>query len=443
MTRAPEPPAFEVLDALSGLCRLERRDGTLDGSVPLRVVQGCVPFLEGNAFGFQVVLGRELLLEKRLGGPRATAAPAHQRATESARKGALPRLAAQGFLGPPWLKALEQGLGWSEGGLGGRKLRLWTGLLVRPREGLWLRVSAGANRRNVRVNVDTYYIEDHRHFTPLVLDLTLLCDELWLQGEIATLAPVAPSATFEVQGLAQAPEVGQAHGDFYDQRYFATKKGEITKKYRKLVGRKEEAKPPEKALCRLIEAGPASHRVAPVGPFLGPASPQPSPRPRGPGELREVRFGNLVPFRASFDGHTMRIEHDNKTLPARAREVERCFAEAMGKGFQEEHRGALWYLTKYFTPHPPGEAHFFVKPWAFVCTPPGWSCLVDGEPGDGYDILRGVVATDRFHATPAVFWLHRIGTIEVGEHTPLMRVLPVPRSLLPATFRQATFRDGV
>ena len=99
----------------------------------------------------------------------------------------------------------------------------------------------------------------------------------------------------------------------------------------------------------------------------------------------------------------------------------------------------MWYFTKYFTHHPPGEPHFFVKPWAFVQTPPGWSCLLEGVHGDGFDVLRGVVATDMFYATPAVFQVYRTGEpIRVRFGEPLLHVMPIPRRLLQAGFRQAT-----
>jgi hypothetical protein len=94
------------------------------------------------------------------------------------------------------------------------------------------------------------------------------------------------------------------------------------------------------------------------------------------------------------------------------------------------------YLTKYFTPHPPGEPHFFVKPWALTATPPGWSSLIEGVHGDGYDVLRGVISTDSFHATPAVFRIHREGArVNVAEDAPLLRVIPIPRSLLDGEIR--------
>jgi hypothetical protein len=111
----------------------------------------------------------------------------------------------------------------------------------------------------------------------------------------------------------------------------------------------------------------------------------------------------------------------------------------MGAAGGLEHAGSELYLTKYFTPHPPGEPHFFVKPWALTATPPGWSSLVEGMHGDGYDVMRGIVSTDVFHATPAVFRVHREGTrFQVAEGAPLLRVIPLPRALLGHEFRLST-----
>jgi hypothetical protein len=106
----------------------------------------------------------------------------------------------------------------------------------------------------------------------------------------------------------------------------------------------------------------------------------------------------------------------------------------LGPGFGVEHKGAVLYLTKYFTPHPQGEPHFFVKPWAFTVTPRGWSSLLEGVRGEGWDVMRGVVWTDRFHATPAVFSMQGGRRVRVREGAPLLDVVPVPRSLLAEGF---------
>ena len=61
--------------------------------------------------------------------------------------------------------------------------------------------------------------------------------------------------------------------------------------------------------------------------------------------------------------------------------------------------------------------------------------LIDGEPSVGFDVMRGVVHTDAFFATPAVFSLWRPGPdldIEVGQ--PLSRITPIPRELLDPAF---------
>ncbi|WP_234023588.1 hypothetical protein [Sorangium cellulosum] len=471
---------FEVLDAL-GLCRLTRRSGDLDGAVPLRVAKACVPLLEGNTFGHQITLAWPIEVQRRLGSLRAEPAGEHREALLRAHRAALPRLVSQGFLAPDgaWHRALRGGLAWTcRTGLGRPRLRLWTGLLVRPDPGIWLRVAGAANRRNVLIEVSEVYLADDGAFVPLVVELRV-GDEapgsLRLEGEIACLAPVRPDVRIEACALADAPEVGRAHAAFYDARYFAAKKGEVTRKYRRLVGGKAgeakgsagegsaragdvgegragEGSADEEntgegnagpARVRLVVAGPAAPEITEVTEVTTAAGPDPVPWRGGARRLASLVVRNAVPFRATFDGHTLAVAPEAQRLAEGAAAVERTFARVFGEDFIAANRGALWYLTKYFTPHPPGEPHFFVKPWAFTRTPPGWSSLLDGVHGDGYDVMRGVVATDVFFATPAVFHVRRIGApIEVPEGAPLLRVLPVPRDLLRAGFREARFLDA-
>ena len=104
----------------------------------------------------------------------------------------------------------------------------------------------------------------------------------------------------------------------------------------------------------------------------------------------------------------------------------------------DRHPGALLYLTKYFTPHPPGEPNFFVKPASLLETSPGVSTLLDGVCGAGYDVLRGVVRTDGFHATPAVFQVAPGRSIAVARGTPLVEMFPIPRDLIDADVARTT-----
>ncbi|APR84347.1 Hypothetical protein A7982_09696 [Minicystis rosea] len=445
--KAPETTAFEVLDAL-GLVRLDKRSGDLDGAVPLRVAQACVPLLEGNAFGHQINLTKPIEIRKSLGRVTVEIASPHREPLAAAHRASLPRLVAQGFLarGSAWPSVLEGGVAQVERkGLARTRIRLWTGLLVRADAGVWLRVSATANRRNRFIEIEEHIIPDGGAFVPLVLDITLRSDapdRVRLEGEIGTLAPFAPGARIDEVPLAAAPEIGEAHAAFYDAAYFAAKKGEPTRKYRK-----QKPPPPDTdatlpARCRLITAGPAGHAITTAVRFAGEAGPNVT-APSG-ASLPRIVFQNLVPFEARFDGHTLAVDPDRRALEDGARAVEQTFSAALGPSFVSEHRGALWYLTKYFTPHPPGEPHFFVKPWAFVQTPPGFSCLLEGLHGDGFDVLRGVVSTDVFHATPAVFHVHRAGDpIRVPFGEPLLHVIPIPRRLLHAGFRKASFHDDL
>jgi hypothetical protein len=434
--------SFEVLDAL-GLCRLEKRAGDLDGSVPLRVAQACMPMLEGNAFGWQVRLLEPIEVRRSFGRIAAAFVDPHREAVEAAQRAALPRLLAQGFVAPsgPWHAAIAgSAVKIERTGIAAARIRVFTGLLLRPDEGVLLRVSGTANRRNRLVEVEEHFIADEGAFVPLILTITLAPDapdRVRLEGEIATVAPVCRGAAIDVVPLAEAREVGEGHAAFFDQAYFETKKGEPTRKYRRMKTRDQPEEPATEPRCRVVTAGPPAHRITASGLLAGAAG------VREGEAVPRVIFSNLLAFEARWDGHTLTIDPDREALAAGGRAVEKAFDEAMGAGFVEAHRGAIWYFTKYFTPHPPGEPHFFVKPWAFFTTPTGWSSLVEGLHGDGWDALRGVIATDVFHATPAVFQVHRAGApIRVRAGEPLVHVLPVPRRLLAAGPRPASFRDA-
>jgi hypothetical protein len=328
---------------------------------------------------------------------------------------------------------------------------LWTGLLVRPDPGVWLRLAATGNRRNTSLAVGEFVVPDGAGFVPLVLELTLRnpdVDALTLHGELACLAPLRPGVRVETLPLDAAPEVGRAHAAFYDPDYFARKRSEVTRKYRRLVARGGDNAAAMKArpasvVCRVVVAGPSSHAVGTFTRFATRDGIAATVGRGGDGAGYEyVVYRNEVAFRALFDGHTVALEPEARALAAGARAVLARWTEVHGADFVAAHRGALLYLTKYFTPHPPGEPHFFVKPWAFTQTPAGWSCVLDGVHGDGYDVMRGVVATDRFFATPAVFRLWREGrAVSVPAGAPLLRVLPVPRALLAAEYRRVGFPD--
>ncbi len=426
--------SFEVLDCLDSLFRLARRSPTLDGSVPVRVARACVPLLEGNAHGFQLNLERPLRLTRRWGRWRAAWSEEDGRDLERRHRGAVPRLGVEGFLASaPWTKALAAGL--AQPAAGGQ--RLFTGLLVKPDKGTWLRVTNAANRRNTLFEVVEQVIPDDDAWVPLVLELRPRPGaprHFGISGEVACLAALRPGVRFREGALNDATELAAAHARFYDRAYFEGKKEDSTGKYRRSVAGESAIAGDEVGVGRVVRIGRSLVDILPLGPFTTASGPAPVARPHDSRRIDTLVFRNEVAFTAFYDGHTLALDYDRKGLRAKAEVVERAFLAAAPDSL--EHPGAALYLTRYFTPHPPGEPHFFLKPWAFTQTPAGWSSLLDGLHGDGYDVMRGVVSTDSFFATPAVFRIHRVGApVFVPEGRPLLRVVPVPRPLLAADFR--------
>ncbi len=407
--------SFEVLDAL-GLTELRKRRRDLDGTVPMRAVQGCEPLLAGNAFGFQVTLLQPITLRRRSGTWTVGFREPFGGALAVGHRAALSRLVRQGLVDPDDEFARTFAEGFVQPRADG--LLLWTGLCVRADPGVGLRVSATANRRNRSVGVTEQWIADDRGFVPLVLHLTLPADgpdRVVLDGEVATVAPLVPDVRIEEVPLAAARSVGATHAAFFDPAYAASKRNGPTRRYRALRPFPEGVAGP--SWCRVVPLGPATHTIAP--------------------DVPRLVLGNPVPFEASFDGRAVTIDPDHGALWVGAREVERTFADAMGPGFLGRNPFAVGYFTRYLTAHPPGEPHFFANPWVFVQTPPGWSCLLEGVHGDGVDGLRAVVATDVFHTVPAVFQLLGSATpVPFDRGRPLLEVIPVPRRLMRSGYRQ-------
>jgi len=420
---------FEALAAFEPVARLVKRDATLDGAVPLRVAQACVPLLEGNAFGHQVTFGKRLVVRSRLGRLSLESSPALED-VDRAHRAAVPFLVAQGILerGGAWATQLAKKWWWTERGT----LRVWTGLLVRPRRGTWLRVSGAGSRAILGLHVRTTWIGDQDDApVPLVVDIEDASDGTRLEGEVATIAAVTPDVRVEIVSLRDAPALALAHAEFYDAKYFATKKGEVTKKYRRVIGRTKDDEAAGPARVRIAHFGGPKPEIVRVERVLCASSTTPVAAPRDGRALEIARFLNAVPFRAHYDGNTLDVEPDREALARGARAVEAELAGALPDllASNSESKGAVLYLTKYFTPHPHGEPHFFVKPWAFTQTPPGWSSVLEGVRGKGFDVMRGVVWTDRFHATPAVFSVAAQERIRVAAGAPLVDALAIPRTL--------------
>ncbi len=446
----------DVVDAL-GWCALSARSPILEGSVPLRVAQACTPLLEGNAYGLQLTLRAPLVVERGLVSATTSLGAAEEHLWALWR-GALPRLIDEGLVRGPWQQELARGL---VRATGRASSRFWTGLLLRPQKGLWLRVTQGANRRALSYSVGSVVIADPEAFVPLFVDVSLSprTPRAVVDTECATLGVMRPGLPMTRVPLAARPEIGRAHLAFYDDAYFAQKKGQPTRKYARTIARRasssthgsagdssDQENTSDKAQradvhidegAVIVEVGPCPATVTPLASGARVFLPEGETHavPARLGELHVVTFPNMVPLSVNSDGLRINVNVAEERRAAHAAALFSTWRAALGDDAVDGSKGALLYFTKYVNHHPPGEPHFFVKPFALTKTPPSWSCLLEGIDGADideapYDIWRGVVRTDAFHATPAVFHLWKpVGSFVVPEGRPLLRLIPLPRSL--------------
>jgi hypothetical protein len=428
-----EASSFELVDLFSGFCELVKTSPTLDGSVPLRAARACSPLLDGNRYGLKIRLAEPLELGRSLGGIRVRTR--RQIELERALAGGVPRAAAEGLLAPAgsWARRLEKRFAWSERA-GSRRVQLFTGLLVRPRPGTWLCLSDAGNRRNLLFEVDERFVRDDGEFAPIVLTLKIARSAklpLRLAGEIATLGALEANTRIDLASLEARPELGQTHLSFYDEGYFSSKKRGPTRKYRSLIESSTAREAGAAGAC-LVEAGPSALSVERATQLITARGWETAPE-SGPERLV---FRAPVSMVARFDGHELWMEPDARELADYARAVDRRWRRLFPAELAA-HQGGMLYFAKYATPHQRGEPYFFVKPAALVITPPGTSALIQGVHGDGYDVLRGVVATDVFHALPAVLRLDRPGQlVSIPRGAPLARVSVIRREVAELTPRR-------
>jgi hypothetical protein len=433
-----DPGAAPILDAaevVPGLCRLVRRPGALDGSLPMRAVQYCPPVVQGSAAGFQVALAQPITLRRdRTGVVVALTEGGADRLRREVRA-ARGWMAARGWLSraAPWLRPLGDGAF----SVRADRLLVWTGWLVRPAAGTVLLVSGAYNRRS-RVPVREHVITDTERFTPLVLEIELrglTARPAWLEGELGCVTPLAPRVRFLVRPLAAAPEVGAFVPRFFDAAYFAAKATGPTGCYRRLQAGLDGREVPGGGDHQLAYLGPAVHRVAGRWRCAGPDG---WSTWTGSSEqvLQQAIVGSDARLEAHWDGHAMRVFRPGST-GSRER-FDRLWRQVYGLGAERARES----FRAGFVKTPLDEPHLGIAPPVFVASPPGWSSIVDGFHGAAHDGMRGVVATDAFGGVPTVYRFHRPGRLRIPEGGPLLRVLPVPRAMLRRPLRQVDVEAG-
>jgi hypothetical protein len=421
-------PALDAVEALSGFCRLVRRSGSLDGSLPMRAVQHCTPVVHGSAAGFQVVLDQPITLHRgRTGVVVTLRRPWAERMQRDAAT-ALARMVDRGWLerNGLWERLFRHGAI----PMRGDHLLVWTGWLVRPAADTCLLVSGAYNRRS-RVAVREHLVTNFERFTPLVLEIDvsgLTTRPVWLEGEIGCVTPLAPAVRFVMRPLASAPDVGASVLRFYDASYFAEKRIRATGRYRKLhAGLSSEAAP--RADCQLVYAGSRVHRVTSRWRCLGPDGWGIWSGSKGQ-VLEQAIVRSECLLEANWDGHTISNVRAH-TIASRRR-----FTRLWRRLYGPEVEDALAYFRDHLLRAPLDEPYFVVQPWIFVATPPGWTSILDGFHGAIYDGMRGVIATDVYSTVSMAYRLNRPGRVRIAKAAPLLRILPVPRAVLHRPLRQ-------
>jgi hypothetical protein len=420
--------AFDAVEALAGFCRLIRRSGTLDGSLPMRAAQHCTPVVLGSAVGFQIVLNHPMMFHR---GRTALVATVTRPGGDRIRHdvpAALARMIDRGWLerDGPWHRLFRD----DPMPVRGNHLLLWTGWLVRPAARTCLLV-AGAYNRSGRATIREHLVTDTTRFTPLVLEIdvsSLTTRPAWLAGEIGCVTPLVPTVRFRMRPLASAPEVGASVLKFYDASYFAEKRQRPTGRYRKLhAALSSEADP--RADCQLVYAGPRVHRVTGRWRSAGPDGWGTWSGSRDQ-VLEQAIVRSECVLQALWDGHTPR------DLRAHSAASSRRFSALWRRLYGSDAEDALGFFRAHFGTPPLGEPYLVLQPRIFVSTPPGWSSIVDGFHGSIYDGMRGVIATDAFNTVSTVYRLYRPGRFRIPKAAPVLRVLPVPRALLHRPLRQ-------
>jgi hypothetical protein len=296
------------------------------------------------------------------------------------------------------------------------------------------------------------------HYTPLVVVIRPAVPrgtDVLVAGEVATVSVLQPGVVVERHTVVERPTAAERHLAFYNPTYFATKKGRPTRDYRRLVAAAPstsvdlvetvDAVSPSTVLdiVNIVDTADTADtgKVAGAGQAITRFS---AHLPTGPAPQVPAHLGDHAVFEVQhqldvsmqFDGRAVTATIDPNQLQRGARAVEQALRTALGDEAVNAAPGAVMYLTKVVSLHPPGEPFFFTKPWCFAVTPPGWSVVLEGvpDPDGAFDVLRGVIRSDVFHATPAVVSIRRPGSFHIRRGQPLLRLWAMPNALLAPRF---------
>jgi len=421
---------LEVIDVLGGFFTLSHRSSSLDGSAPLRAVQACTPFLEGNAYGFHLTTTGIGLRLDRFGNVKAVQLTPQARSKLSSYQTKLRRVVRQGHLDAKgiWLERLATGAWWPSG----RSFNLWTGLLAKSRGGVWMRLTRAYNRETIGLCVRESVLAEQERYVPLVLEMScapLPSGLIRLGGEVACLNPIRPGCGLSLSDFGKGRTSLEKFHQFYSPDYFREKNSSPpTKKYKQLVAQSSGLTATDETVpaCTLFVSKFSKVELRKTNRYLTPEGIKTRIR-EAPFEYAVIR--NTCWLRVASDGFSFDIQ--TRGWSRKARHIRRRWVAMFGGRSDYSIRS----ITNYSAPQAKGEAQFIIFPPVWAATTPGWSTMVEGFSGRGYAGFRGLIWTDVLPKVLGVFEVdNRRGVVSIRNNVPIMRLIPVPRDLMNATF---------
>jgi hypothetical protein len=425
-------PTFELYDALGEFFLLQKRSATLDGSIPLRAAQHCIPYTEGCSAGLQLLPPwMELKIKKNRKFEISTPNPPD----EEVYAETLDWLRQNQILSDYWLGILENGLVWDQGD----KAYIWTGYVIRPAENTWILNGGAFNRRAQVKTIDLVYA-DSENFQPLfcAIDVSEMKPGSYaIAAELGCLLGLQPGVEVKVAPVEDSTAEIKAVCDFFDDQYYEQKKTmPATGKYRALKSSKNKpvntASKKETPEVLLVDMFDAPYKLDTFKNFVTSA-----------GISFNRKLSELYPFivlksafnaKLDWDGTFWTVHVKPHALTEKLVEIWAKIGGAAGERFAHTLADLVWLPA-------PTESIFNVAPWAVLKTPPGWSSVYDGIHFENAEGLRGVVRTDQLYQISGVYRLINGPTLNIKKGSSLMRILPTPRNLLNPEYEVKTAEE--
>jgi hypothetical protein len=425
-------PTFELYDALGEFFSLQSRSATLDGSIPLRAAQHCIPYTEGCSAGLQLMPPFiELKIKKNRKFEISTPNPPEPMFYEET----LHFLRHNEILSDDWVNILENGPVWDQGD----KAYIWTGYVIRPAENTWILSGAAYNRRAQVKTIDLVYA-DSQNFQPLfcALDVSEMKPGTYeIAAELGCLLGLQPGIEVKVAPVEESTDVVKAVCDFFDDEYYEQKKTmPATGKYRRLKSSKNKPlhanSEKEEREILLVDMLGTPYQLDTFKNFV---------TTKGIGPDRELsRTYQFITLKSAFsakldwDGTFWKEKMKAHPMTEKLIEIWTKVGGAAGERFAYTLAEFVWLPAAT-------ESFFNVAPWVLLKTPPGWSSVYDGIHFENAEGLRGVVRTDQLHQVSGVYRLINGPTLNIKKGSSLMRILPTPRKLLNPEYHVMTAEE--